>query len=60
MNEFVVKYNLTDDEVSLLKLAFKLVDTVVEYQRYDRYDNETSNNLFHLKEKLGIYELLEE
>lgn len=60
MNEFVVKYNLTDDEVSLLKLAFKLVDTVVEYQRYDRYDNEISNNLFHLKEKLGIYELLEE
>ena len=49
----------TEDELNLLKLAFALVDTVVESQRLDNYDVYMSNSLFHLKEKLGIYDLLD-
>lgn len=49
----------TEDELNLLRLAFKLVDTIVESQRLDNYDVYMCNSLFYLKEKLGIDELLE-
>lgn len=54
--------DFTEDELTLLKLAFKLVDDVVETQRI--FDSDAyictymSNELYNLKEKLGISELL--
>lgn len=48
----------TPDELRLLRLAFKLVDDVVESQREDRYDTCMVNELFNLKEKLGIYDVV--
>lgn len=50
--------DFTEDELSLLKLAFELIDTVVERQRYDNYDVYMSNELFHLKVKLGIDDIV--
>lgn len=52
------KEDFTEDELMLLKMAFKLVDDVVEIQRYDNYDVYLSNVLYHLKKKLGIYDLV--
>lgn len=49
----------TEDELNLLRLAFKLVDTVVEAQRVNNYDVDMCNSLFYLKEKLGIDDLVE-
>lgn len=49
----------TEDELKLLRLAFKLADTVVEVQRVDNYDVDMCNSLFYLKEKLGIDDLVE-
>ena len=43
----------------LLRMAFKLVEDVVQIQREDRYDVELCNELFNLKEKLGIYDLVD-
>lgn len=50
--------DFTEDELLLLRLAFRLVDTVVETQRTDNYDVNMSNSLYYLKEKLGIYDLV--
>ena len=50
--------DFTEDELLLLRLAFRLVDTVVETQRTDNYDVNVSNSLYYLKEKLGIYDLV--
>jgi hypothetical protein len=61
MNERkMTKDDFTEDELSLLRLAFKLVGDVVEHQRQGNYDVYMSNELFHLENKLGIYDLLEE
>ena len=46
--------DFTLDELMLLKMAFKLVDDVVEIQRTDRYDVCLCNALYDLKNKLGI------
>lgn len=51
--------DFTEDELKLLKLAFKLVDDVVQLQRTDNYDVYQCNTLYELKEKLGIFDLLE-
>jgi hypothetical protein len=53
------KEDFTEDELMLLKMAFRLVDDVVEIQRYDRYDVHLPNELYGLKEKLGIYDLVD-
>lgn len=50
--------DFTQDQLMLLKMAFRLVDEVVEIQREDNYDVCLSNELFHLKEKLGISDLV--
>lgn len=52
--------DFTDDELRVLKLAFSLVDTVVENQSKYTYDNDMSNGLYSLKEKLGLWEVLDE
>lgn len=44
----------TEDELALLRLAFKLVDDVVEMQRMGNSDVYMCNVLYYLKEKLGI------
>lgn len=50
--------DFTLDELMLLKMAFKLVDDVVEIQRESNYDVYLSNELYSLKEKLGIDDLV--
>lgn len=54
------KDEFTEEELNMLKLAFTLADSVVEVQRQGNYDVYASNILFDLKEKLGIYDLLNE
>lgn len=49
----------TEDELKLLKLIFNVADTIVESQREDNYDVYNSNLLYSIKEKLGIYDILE-
>ena len=49
----------TEDELMLLRLAFKLVGDVVEYQRTSNSDVYLCNELYYLKEKLGINDLLD-
>ena len=49
----------TEDELKLLKLIFNVADTIVESQRIDNYDVYTGNLLYSIKEKLGIYDILE-
>ena len=51
--------DFTEAELSLLRLAFNLVETVTDWERSDNYDVELSNALFHLNEKLGIYDLID-
>lgn len=54
-----IKEDFTENELMLLKMAFRLVDDVVEIQRYDNYDVYLSNELYSLKNKLGIYDLVD-
>lgn len=51
--------DFTTDELRLLRMAFKLIDDVVEMQRNDNYDVYMCNVLYDLKNKLGIYDLLD-
>lgn len=51
--------DFTEDELHLLRMAFKLIDDVVEMQRDDNYDVYMCNTLYDLKNKLGIYDLLD-
>ena len=50
--------DFTVDELMLLKMAFNLVDIVVETQKEDNYDVCLSNELFNLTLKLGIDDLV--
>ena len=51
--------DLTDDEVMLLKMAFKTVEEIIEIQQYYHYCGvDLCNALFNLKEKLGVYDLV--
>lgn len=52
--------DFTKEQLQLLRMAFKLVGDVVEMQRYDNYDVYMCNELYRLKEKLGIYDILSE
>lgn len=54
------KSEFTDDELLLLKMAFKLIEDVAEIERTSNSDVNRINAIFNLKEKLGIYEVLEE
>lgn len=52
--------DFTEDELMLLKMAFNLVDTVVETQRTGNSDVHLVNELYTLKEKLGVSRLVNE
>lgn len=49
----------TEDELVVLKLAFKLAEEALETLRTSNSDVYMINELFYLKEKLGIDDLLE-
>lgn len=49
--------DLTDDEVMLLKMAFKSLEEIVEIQKWYCYAD-LRNDLFCLKEKLGISDIV--
>ena len=52
-----IKEEFTEDELILLRMAFRLLDVAVEeYYRLDYSDYR--NTAFELKEKLGIYEIV--
>lgn len=57
--------NLNEDEKALLKILFKIGETVLynlEYNIESRngcYISIDSNTLYYLKEKLGIYEIVD-
>lgn len=59
-NIVFTKEDFTEDELALLRLAFKLADTVIESQRADNYDVYMCNTMYDLKNKLGIYNLLDD
>lgn len=50
--------DFTEDQLCLLRIAFKMVEDIVELQRQGNGDVFMSNELFHLKEKLGILDLV--
>jgi len=52
------KEDFTDDEFQLLMLAFKLINDVVQTQRTDNSDTFMCNELYHLKVKLGVDDLV--
>ena len=59
MNNFTfIESEFEEDELMLLKMAFKLVDDVVEIQRRANEDVYWSNVLFGLKEKLGLGDIV--
>ena len=51
-------FDFTEKELYLLKLAFKLVDEVVEMQQEWPLYVDMNNDLYNLKNKLGIYDLI--
>lgn len=53
------KEDFTEDQLYLLRVAFKLLDELVEMRRYYEYDDYLCNELYYLKEKLGIYDLVD-
>jgi hypothetical protein len=57
MREFT-KEDFTEEELMLLRLAFELLDASVYTMDKLNYDN-NSNIVYDLKEKLGIYDLLD-
>lgn len=50
--------DFTDDELALLRMAFKLLDASIEGIRELNYANYV-NDVYHLKYKLGIDGLVE-
>ena len=52
------KEDFSEDELTLLKIAFRLLDVVVEDGRYLDYSGDYRNDVFCLKEKLGIYDIV--
>lgn len=58
MNKVMNKEDFTEEELNLLQAIFKAAEAFVEVRRRDRYDVDSSNILFEIKEKLGIYDLV--
>ena len=46
--------DFSETELKVLRLAFRLADSVIEIQRTSNYDTDDCNALFNLKEKLKI------
>ena len=60
MSKYII--NLTDEEAQLLKIIFKLGETLIEETRgFNSYSGDLidSNTLYDLKRKLGIYEIVD-
>ena len=60
MSKYII--NLTDEEEQLLKIIFKLGETLIEETRgFNSYSGDLidSNTLYDLKRKLGIYEIVD-
>ena len=53
------KEDFTEDELILLKMAFGMLDVAVEKEYEFFYGRDHRNDLYYLKEKLGIYDVLE-
>lgn len=53
------KEDFTEDELILLQMAFRMLDTAVDEQRRLFYGSDYRNEVYCLKEKLGIYDLLD-
>ncbi len=53
------KEDFTEDELILLRMAFKMLDAAVDEQRRLFYGSNYCNEVYNLKEKLGIYDLLD-
>ena len=58
MREFT-KEDFTEDELILLQMAFRMLDTAVDEQRRLFYGSDYRNEVYALKEKLGIYDLVD-
>ena len=56
--QFTKEY-FTEDELILLKMAFRMLDEAIEGERHLFYSGDYRNEVYNLKEKLGIYNLLE-
>ena len=50
--------DFTEEELAILRLAFKVTETILESERIDRYDVDRVNAFYYLKNKLGIYDLV--
>ena len=53
------KEDFTEDELSLLCMAFSLLDTAVSNMNKLIYNTNYENDAYHLKQKLGIDDLVE-
>jgi hypothetical protein len=53
------KEDFTEDELILLKMAFKMLDAAAEESSKLFYGSDYRNEIFNLKEKLGIFDLIE-
>ena len=51
--------DFTEEELAILRLAFKVTETILESERIDRYDVDRVNAFYYLKNKLGIYDLVD-
>lgn len=50
--------DLTDDEIVLLKMAFKSLETMLEIQEWHCYAH-LCDEFYRLKEKLGIADIVD-
>ena len=48
----------TSEELMLLRMAFNILNTIVESMREGNSDVYMSNTLYDLKNKLGIYDIV--
>lgn len=54
------KEDFTEEQLQLLKMAFKLVEDVVDIQKHGNYDDPLYNQLYKLEEKLGVFDLIDD
>lgn len=53
------KEDFTEDELEMLKLIFKSAEAILQLKRTSNDDVYDINTLFYLKQKLGIYEIVD-
>lgn len=52
------KEDFSEDELVLLRMAFRMLDEAIDAQRELMYGADYRNEVYYLKEKLGIYDLV--